>query len=89
MLQAVIIMAQITEEQKKEIREIILDRFYLGEMEDISDKSHLFRDLGFDDLDFIELVMELENHFDITIQDSEWENVEIVERVYDVVNNCL
>ena len=47
-------MARITERQQQEIKEIILDSYYLGEIDDIEDKSNLFDDLGFDDLDFVE-----------------------------------
>ncbi len=82
-------MARITERQQQEIKEIILDSYYLGEIDDIEDKSNLFDDLGFDDLDFIELVIDLENHFDITISYSDWENVKTVEMVFTAVDNCL
>lgn len=82
-------MARITERQQQEIKEIILDSYYLGEIDDIEDKSNLFDDLGFDDLDFVELVIDLENHFDITISDSDWENVKTVEMVFTAVDNCL
>jgi len=82
-------MARITERQQQEIKEIILDSYYLGEIDDIEDKSNLFDDLGFDDLDFVELAIDLENHFDITISDSDWENVKTVEMVFTAVDNCL
>ncbi len=82
-------MARITERQQQEIKEIILDSYYLGEIDDIEDKSNLFDDLGFDDLDFVELVIDLENHFDITISYSDWENVKTVEMVFTAVDNCL
>ena len=82
-------MARITERQQQEIKEIILDSYYLGEIDDIEDKSNLFDDLGFDDLDFVELVIDLENHFDITISDSDWEKVKTVEMVFTAVDNCL
>ena len=82
-------MARITERQQQEIKEIILDSYYLGEIDDIEDKSNLFDDLGFDDLDFVELVINLKNHFDITISYSDWENVKTVEMVFTAVDNCL
>ena len=82
-------MARITERQQQEIKEIILDSYYLGEIDDIEDKSNLFNDLGFDDLDFVELVIDLENHFDITISNADWENVKTVEMVFTAVDNCL
>ena len=82
-------MARITERQQQEIKEIILDSYYFGEIDDIEDKSNLFNDLGFDDLDFVELVIDLENHFDITISNADWENVKTVEMVFTAVDNCL
>lgn len=82
-------MARITEKQQEEINEIIANHYYLGTVESINDKSNLFNDLGFDGLDFIELVIDLENHFDISISDSDWEDVITVEMVYIAVDNCL
>jgi len=82
-------MKKLNDYQKQEIKEIILDSYYLGEIDDVEDKSNLFDDLGFDDLDFVELVIDLENHFDITISDSDWKKVKTVEMVFTAVDNCL
>lgn len=81
-------MAQITEKQKEEIKVIISDHTLI-EIENFKDSDSLFNDLDFDDLDHVELVMDLEKHFDITIDDYEWEKVKTVEQVYDTVNNKL
>ena len=63
----------------KEIKEIILrileDRCDV-DRSDVTDESNLEMDLGADSLDRVELVMELEKEFKITISDDEAEKLE-------------
>lgn len=52
------------------------------ERNEITANAHFVDDLGFDDLDVIEMVMELEEHFELGIPDSiasEWKTVGDVE----------
>lgn len=42
-------------------------------------------DLDADSLDLVELVMKLEEEFDVTVDESELENIETVGQAYDLV----
>lgn len=52
---------------------------------DIKPESRFVEDLGADSLDLVELVMEIEEEFNIEIPD---EDVEKMHRVNEVVNYC-
>ena len=51
--------------------------------------SATFADLDADSLDLVELVMALEEKFDITVDESELEGVETVEQAFDLVSSKL
>ena len=74
------------EEIKSKIKDIIVDRNGVDASE-VTDTANFETDLGMDSLDRVELIMEVEKEFGITIQDDEAEKahtlndcVEIVER---------
>lgn len=47
--------------------------------------EHLTHDLGFDSLDRIDLVMDIEDVFDLTIGDEQTQNLQTVQDVLDLV----
>lgn len=63
------------------VKSIIVDRLGVGETE-IKLESSFKEDLGADSLDVVELVMELEDEFDLEISD---EDAEKINTVGDVV----
>lgn len=78
----------ITETQKNEIKEIIADK--LGyDFEDVKDSDSLKDNLNADSLDTVELVMDMENHFDIAIPDEEAGEIKKVEDFYPVIDRLL
>ncbi|WP_209122419.1 acyl carrier protein [Alkalihalobacillus sp. BA299] len=64
------------------ITKIIVDRLGVEEAE-VKPESSFKDDLGADSLDVVELVMELEDEFDLEISDEEAEKISTVQ---DVVN---
>ena len=48
-----------------------------------------FSDLDADSLDLVELVMALEEKFDITVDESELEGVETVEQAFELVSSKI
>jgi acyl carrier protein len=54
-------------------------------MDDVKPEDNLQTDLGFDSLDKEELLMDLESRFDINIHDNEFEGVQTVQQLYDLV----
>lgn len=55
---------------EKRIKEIISDRLGIGE-DQVTDTAHLMDDLGADSLDMTEIVLDLEDEYDIEIPDRE------------------
>ena len=69
-----------TIEQK--VKSIIADQLGVGE-EEIKPTSSFIDDLGADSLDIVELVMAMEEEFEVEIPDEEAENIKTVQ---DAVN---
>ena len=59
------------------IRAIIVDKLGVDE-DSISDESSFTNDLGADSLDTVELIMEFEKEFDLTIPDEDAEKIATV-----------
>lgn len=70
------------DEQVKEIVATQLDK----DLAEIKNKSSFQDDLGADSLDVVELVMALEEAFDITIPDEDAEKITTVQLAIDYIN---
>lgn len=78
----------LTEKQKVEIKEIIADK--LGyDIEEVNDTDDLKDNLNADSLDTVELVMEMERHFDIAIDDDDADEIKLVSDFYPIIDNLL
>lgn len=73
---------------KEKVIEIVADKAGI-EVSEVKEGSLLQDDLGFDSLDFVELVMEIENSFKIKITDSEYEKVQTVSDIITLVQSKL
>ncbi|MBR7927359.1 acyl carrier protein [Aerococcaceae bacterium zg-ZUI334] len=62
------------------VKNMIVDRFNVNE--ETVTPTMTFDDLGADSLDVVELVMEIENHFDVTFDD---EKIEQLTNIGDAV----
>ena len=81
-------MKQLNDYQKNEIKEVLSDKLGI-DLEDINDDSHLRNDLGTDSLDDIELIMEFEQKYNISIPYALAEEVEIVSDIYKCLEQCM
>ena len=61
----------------EQIRKILAEQFSMNE-DDITMDTSLTEDIGADSLDLVELVMALEQEFDIEIDDDQVENIKTV-----------
>jgi len=78
----------ITERQKNEVKEIIADK--LGyDFEEVNYSDDLKDNLCADSLDTVELVMEMEKHFDIAIPDEEADEIKTVQDFYPIIDRLL
>lgn len=71
---------------KDRVEKLVVEHFGLGK---VDEDDHLISDLGGDALDIIELVMELEEEFNIQISDIEAERIGTVQDVYNCVADKL
>jgi len=58
---------------RKRLVDILLDYGPVDNAEEITDQSNFIHDLGFDSLDIIEIIMAVEEEFDIEIPDADAE----------------
>jgi acyl carrier protein len=75
-------------EIKNRIVEIIANQLGIEE-EDVTAAASVIDDLGADSLDVVELVMALEEEFDLEIPDEEAEKITNVQKIFDYMANAL
>ncbi|MDG1843153.1 MAG: acyl carrier protein, partial [Nitrospinaceae bacterium] len=68
------------------VREIIVDQLGVDEKQ-VTDEAAFIDDLGADSLDTVELVMALEEEFDVEIPDEEAEKISKVQDAIDYIKN--
>jgi acyl carrier protein len=76
-------MSNATIESK--VKSIIADQLGVGE-EEIKPESSFIEDLGADSLDIVELVMAMEEEFEVEIPDEEAENIKTVGDAINYIN---
>ena len=67
------------------VNKIIVDKLGVDESE-VTNEASFTNDLGADSLDTVELIMEFEKEFDISIPDEEAEKIQTVGEVIDYLN---
>lgn len=70
----------------EKVKEIIVDQLGVEE-DEVALESSFIDDLGADSLDIVELIMALEEEFDLEIPDEEAEKITIVSDVVDYIKN--
>jgi acyl carrier protein len=76
-------MSNATIESK--VKSIIADQLGVGD-EEIKPESSFIEDLGADSLDIVELVMAMEEEFEVEIPDEEAENIKTVGDAISYIN---
>ncbi|QEH44529.1 acyl carrier protein [Aggregatibacter actinomycetemcomitans] len=71
---------------EERVKKIIIEQLGVKE-EDVKPEASFVEDLGADSLDTVELVMALEEEFDIEIPDEEAEKITTVQSAIDYVQN--
>ena len=71
---------------EEKVKEIIVDQLGVDENQVVTSASFI-EDLGADSLDTVELVMALEEEFDIEISDEDAEKISKVQDAIDYINN--
>jgi acyl carrier protein len=68
------------------VKSIIADQLGVGE-DEIKPESNFIDDLGADSLDIVELVMAMEEEFEVEIPDDEAENIKTVGDAINYINS--
>jgi acyl carrier protein len=55
----------------------------------IFEDSNIFNDLKFDSLDAVELIISLEEHFQIELLDNEADNIKTLKEIVDIINSKI
>ena len=76
----------MTDDVASKVKKIVADHLGIDEAK-VTEEASFIDDLGADSLDTVELVMSLEEEFDIEISDDEAENILTVQAAIDHVNN--
>ena len=71
---------------EEKVREIIVDQLGVDKKQ-VTDEAAFIDDLGADSLDTVELVMALEEEFDVEIPDEEAEKISKVQDAIDYIKN--
>ena len=71
---------------EEKVKEIIVDQLGVDENQ-VVDSASFIEDLGADSLDTVELVMALEEEFDVEISDEDAEKISKVQDAIDYINN--
>lgn len=73
---------------ESKVRQIIVEKLGVDEKEVTTDASFT-NDLGADSLDTVELIMELEKEFNVSIPDEQAENIQTVGQAVNYLNEQL
>lgn len=70
----------------EKVRKIMADQLGIGE-EEVTLKANFQDDLGIDSLDIFEVIMELEDEFNVQIPNEDLENMKTVEDLVTYINS--
>ena len=71
------------------VQKIVKEQLEVEELSDVKPESNFANDLGADSLDTVELVMALEEEFDIEIPDEAAEGITTVQACVDFISSKL
>jgi acyl carrier protein len=79
----------VTDEQiRTKVIDIVCEHLAVDKAK-VEDKTSFIEDIGADSLDIVELVMELEEEFDIQIPDDQAEKIKTVGQAVDYIKNAV
>ena len=74
---------------KKTIEEILIDRKWIRPTMHVNEQDDYRVDIGMDSLDFVEVIMDLEKEYGISISDEQVEKLTTIGRTIDYIHQQL
>lgn len=74
---------------KGKIQEILLDHEWIRQGEEVHEHHSYTNDYGMDSLDWVEMIMDIEKEYDISIPDDAAERMDTVARTIDYLHQHL
>ena len=81
-------MSELGIKDKERIRELIADKLGFDTVE-VLPETKFIDDLGMDSLDRIDLMVEMEREFDISLTEEEIEIIETVQQCFDLIGTKI
>jgi acyl carrier protein len=78
----------VTENLEERVKKIIIEQLAV-DMSEVVNEAKFVQDLGADSLDTVELVMALEEEFDIEIPDEDAEKIQKVQQAVDYITTKM
>lgn len=73
----------------EKVKKVLMDQLDVKDKDKIQMSSHIANDLGADSLDIVEIIMSLEEVFEIEIPDEDAESISTVEEVVTYIDNKI
>ncbi|MZQ76157.1 MAG: acyl carrier protein [Peptoclostridium sp.] len=73
----------------EKVRNIVADQLGIDEVDDIGMQTSLIEDLEADSLDAVEIVMAIEDEFDIEVPDEDAENFKTIKQICDYIEEHM
>ena len=70
----------------EKIQEMLVDKLGIS-ADKINPESEIIKDLGADSLDLVEMLLQLEESFGVTISDEQTESIKTVQDIVDLIDN--
>ena len=71
------------------LKAILIDHLVLGESTPICETTHLYEDLGADSLDVVEIIMAVEETFDVAFSEQDESGIQTVAEILHILETHL
>ena len=68
------------------VKDMLVDKLGVAP-EKVTMESEIIKDLGADSLDVVEMLLSLEENFNITVTDEQTDNIKTVKDIVDIIDN--
>ena len=70
----------------EQVKDMLVEKLGVSP-EQVSLESEIIKDLGADSLDVVEMLLSLEENFNVTVTDEQTDNIKTVKDIVDIIDN--